>query len=558
MGGDVSVWGRRIAIPTLVIALLVLAWCSPRLLVRDWELVDQGRWWTDDRRYEFYSRDQGSRLMPLSWFMALKLPDDRPFTVDGLRRYGFLPNEQKQLPVGFSVATDRGEKKIGLTCAACHTRQIEFGGKAYRIDGGPAITDFQTLLSDLDTAVGTVLGDANAFEEFARAVLGNNHSKEDEAELRADLDYWYGRYHTLMDKALPPHPWGPGRMDAVGMIYNRLTGLDLGPGPDFIIKDNIKRAEAPVRYPFLWNVRNENWTQWPGFAPNDRSLFRLVRNVGQVLGVFAEFRPKKDGSWSFGVDFATGNSVNIGGLKRLEDLASYIRPPRWPQSWPPLDQALVGAGRDIYRKRKDANDKTCLDCHPDDLKTAPWETKILEVNTDSKELDLVPRQAESGELEGTKIFRVNDGKPLGKTDKAHAILAISAVGTVAQKYGDPFFFFTVLRDLEDYSVQTGVRGYEARALHGIWAAAPYLHNGSVPTLTELLKPSSDRIPSFKVGSAYDPATVGLAEEQTQFTYTMTTTDCNDSASGNSRCGHEYGTSLTDTEKRALLEYLKSL
>jgi hypothetical protein len=85
-----------------------------------------------------------------------------------------------------------------------------------------------------------------------------------------------------------------------------------------------------------------------------------------------------------------------------------------------------------------------------------------------------------------------------------------------------------------------------------------LHNGSVPTLDDLLKPVSKRAPSFKIGSAYDPKAVGLAKEQTQFTFEFVTTDCSDLNSGNSRCGHEYGTSLTETERKALLEYLKTL
>jgi hypothetical protein len=81
---------------------------------------------------------------------------------------------------------------------------------------------------------------------------------------------------------------------------------------------------------------------------------------------------------------------------------------------------------------------------------------------------------------------------------------------------------------------------------------------SVPTLTELLKPAAERVSSFKVGVAYDPAAVGLAREQTQFSTTLMTTDCSDRGSGNSRCSHEYGTTLSETEKKALLEYLKSL
>jgi hypothetical protein len=95
-------------------------------------------------------------------------------------------------------------------------------------------------------------------------------------------------------------------------------------------------------------------------------------------------------------------------------------------------------------------------------------------------------------------------------------------------------------------------------LQGIWATAPYLHNGSVPSLAELLKPSTARVAQFKVGSNYDIQNVGLAAEQTQFNASIVTTDCSKLDSGNSRCGHEYGTQLTDQEKKALLEYLKTL
>jgi hypothetical protein len=101
--------------------------------------------------------------------------------------------------------------------------------------------------------------------------------------------------------------------------------------------------------------------------------------------------------------------------------------------------------------------------------------------------------------------------------------------------------------------------YEARVMQGIWAAAPYLHNGSVPTLAELLKPASERVKKFKIGPAYDTTNIGLAEQQTQFNYELETTDCSDRNSGNSRCGHEFGTTqLNAAEKRALLEYLKTL
>ncbi len=77
-------------------------------------------------------------------------------------------------------------------------------------------------------------------------------------------------------------------------------------------------------------------------------------------------------------------------------------------------------------------------------------------------------------------------------------------------------------------------------------------------MTELLTPAEKRISEFKVGPAYDPDKVGLAVNQTKFNFTLKTTDCSKRDSGNSRCGHDYGTRFTDKEKKALLEYLKDL
>nr|WP_152428336.1 hypothetical protein [Methyloferula stellata] len=91
----------------------------------------------------------------------------------------------------------------------------------------------------------------------------------------------------------------------------------------------------------------------------------------------------------------------------------------------------------------------------------------------------------------------------------------------------------------------------------IWAAAPYLHNGSVPSLVELLKPAVRRVKEFRVGAKYDTPTVGLATEQAGG-FVFKTTGCEDRNSGDSNCGHEYGTALSGDERAALIEYLKTL
>jgi hypothetical protein len=100
--------------------------------------------------------------------------------------------------------------------------------------------------------------------------------------------------------------------------------------------------------------------------------------------------------------------------------------------------------------------------------------------------------------------------------------------------------------------------YESRVLYGIWAAAPYLHNGSVASLAELLKPASQRQQRFAIGPDYDVNNIGIASNQAQAGNVRETTGCDDLNSGNSRCGHEFGTSLPDADKKALLEYLKTL
>ena len=95
-------------------------------------------------------------------------------------------------------------------------------------------------------------------------------------------------------------------------------------------------------------------------------------------------------------------------------------------------------------------------------------------------------------------------------------------------------------------------GYKARPLNGIWATAPYLHNGSVPNLVELLKPAAQRVKTFHVGSQeFDPVNVGFKDDPNQPLF-----DTN--VDGNTNTGHEFGTDLNPEQRRQLLEYLKSL
>jgi mono/diheme cytochrome c family protein len=568
--------------------------------------LDQGSNWTDLSRSEFYTQDQGSRMIPLAWLRALKQTNGQPFLADSLTRYGYLrnPANTNGLPVGFTASGPAGSQIAGMTCAACHTRQITAEGKTYRIDGGPAIADFQSFLGDLDTAIGQVIGSDAAFDVFAAAVLGSTTPDSDDViALRQDVNAWYDRYHTLMTRALPTPPWGPARLDAVGMIFNRLTGLDLGPPPNYVIADNIKKADAPVRYPFLWNAPVQDKTQWPGFAENGNDILGLARNLGEVFGVFGVFTPTNDGLF---VNYLSSNSANFDGLVKLEHLVRQLGPPKWP--WP-VDTVLVAQGKAIYERPTARGG--CTACHGITqgavrfLDVQTWVTPIQDVGTDTREYDVIGWTANTGVLEGAFIPLATN--PLKANDLAFNVLATSVIGSIAEHIlggGGPLEpgarsiagpvwrgpnlptllpqvkLPPSLRDLhgafklpdnlvellKDRGLPVPNSGatplakgsYEARVMQGIWAAAPYLHNGSVPTLAELLKPAAERVKSFKIGPAYDTVNVGLATEQTLFNYTLVTTDCSERSSGNSRCGHEFGTQLSPSENKALIEYLKTL
>ena len=94
--------------------------------------------------------------------------------------------------------------------------------------------------------------------------------------------------------------------------------------------------------------------------------------------------------------------------------------------------------------------------------------------------------------------------------------------------------------------------YKARPLNGVWASAPYLHNGAVPTLTDLLHPPAQRPATFTVGRLeYDPLNVGFVAQGGPFVVDT-------ALKGNSNAGHLYGTTLSEEDRRALLEYLKTL
>jgi hypothetical protein len=96
-------------------------------------------------------------------------------------------------------------------------------------------------------------------------------------------------------------------------------------------------------------------------------------------------------------------------------------------------------------------------------------------------------------------------------------------------------------------------------LDGLWARAPYLHNGSVPTLRDLLRPAGERPAKFFRGDdEYNPRDVGFRSDRERSADGRRLFLFKTAEPGNSNSGHEYATDLTEEESSALLEYLKTL
>jgi hypothetical protein len=506
----------------------------------NWIPVDQGALWTEKERNDYYTWNQGSILFPYSWLLALKDGDGKQFLSNSLERYGFLPIEGRDLPVGLSLNTDSGGRnQVGLTCAACHTRQIKAGDEYYRIDGGPSLFNAELFTTDLDAAFQATIGDSLKMKAFYDDVLYWSKKLGEPTPpayevFKTQVSAQQNIKHQISSLAFPtPNQWGLGRIDALNQIFNRLGGIDLAVPPAVIVPQAIVPANIPVRPPFLWNAPKQDYTQWAATSANGNDHQAMMRNVGEVIGVGGVFKPVADNSKADGIDFLNQISINFDGIQYIESLVKRMGPPRWP--WK-IDQTLAKAGKIIYESE-------CTSCHgikqgearpPSTTET--WATPLINVETDATYYNILGRTAPTGVLSGV----------LGSQASLNDILNYVTVKIIEQKLPGT--------NLINKGRDVMYGSYEARVLEGIWAAAPYLHNGSVPTLDDLLKPAPERPVTFYIGPEYDIRKVGLSMSQE----VRTGYDYNTAVPGNSNVGHEYGTQLGSQQKAALLEYLKTL
>ncbi|HKP23809.1 MAG TPA: di-heme-cytochrome C peroxidase [Dongiaceae bacterium] len=574
--------------------------------------LEQG--WNKEQRNVWYRLTQGSRLIPLDWLRALEQPTaEAPFLDPSyIESFRYIPDaaDPNALPIGFAVDTsddsdlsitklqwkpNQGskEKWVGMTCSACHTNEIVFDSKRYRIDGGATLADFQTFIRSLNEALVATKDNPQKWQRFAAKVLGANSAPPHDENLRRAFDRLTEWQLKVTDRNETALKYGFGRLDAFGHIYNKVALLTGGAFPD------RNPSDAPVSYPFLWNVPQHDKVQWNGIAKNGPTIpgvqsvavGSLGRNVGEVVGVFADVQVTQQA----GLGGYT-SSANVTNLILLEQQLAKLLPPAWPGK---IDKNLKAQGKESFERH-------CAKCHePLERTDLSTEFKAQMFGLSGQEptgtdpwmaCNAYTYQAKPGPLKGTPES-ILTGAPYGSAAAPlNKMLATVVTGVIANKKGEVFasavrsiFGFNrpaainpsavrlppTVADIQPqrsaekqarfnrcFQETSGVLAYKARPLTGIWATPPYLHNGSVPTLYDLLLPPEQRPKSFFVGSReYDLKDLGFvtkpsAENSFQFNVFG---DDGKLIDGNWNTGHDYGNAtILEPERRAILEYLKSL
>jgi mono/diheme cytochrome c family protein len=553
--------------------------------------LDQGwkeGWGTDGRQW-FHHASQGTRIMPYAWFVALEQPvvtlhrDPGPLTAPAyLTRFGFQPgtadarfNPGGRLPVGFAIAEDLRDpidgstyRAVGLTCAACHTSRITATGtdrvtRTLLVDGGSAMADLRAFQEAVGRSVLLTLKAPFRFGRFASRVLGEGATGARRDELRRGVQAWFDAAYAdsrLADsRHVFPSQSGPARTDALALIGNRVFGgatiTDPATGRPRV--QNVETADAPVNFPPLWDT---SWFDWVQYNGSIRMV--MVRNIGEALGVGARTNtdPKSP-------DFLR-STVDVPNLRRMEDLLGGpepfrgLRAPRWEDAvarakFPPLDGERMKRGAVLYGR-------FCAGCHlppvaelERDLASAaprhwtepgpkPFDRRFLklpmsdlwEIGTDpAQAVNFAYRTASVTAPDGSgSVITLSAARGLRVVTEAVRTRAYAEAGVDTPEELAAWDRFRDHRpDAAMDQVVVGRLAYKARPLDGVWATAPYLHNGAVPNLDALLRPVDRRPTRFSVGELpFDFEKVGLPGDVRPGQFVLDTT-----LPGNHHTGHEY-------------------
>jgi hypothetical protein len=336
--------------------------------------LDQG--WgtapTSDDRLFYYYEPQGAFLFDIryEWLANLERPwkRERFASPQYMRAYGFVVDTSQsdknpgRLPVGFAPRYDPkyGEMMLDLTCSACHTGELEVVRNgvrtAVRVDGAPGHHDFTGtapghFAGDLAMSLLNTYVNPFKFRRFAAAILGDRNTRAARSTLSSELFDVLGVIirQALTERKFHLYPVteGYGRTDGLGRILNAAFAVNLD-------EKNYRVGNAPVSYPFIWEIPWFDWVQYTGSVRQP-----MARNIGEDMGTGARYFLKNPYGQPLPASERFDASIKIANLDSIENLIRKLRAPCWPEDvFGKIDRAKAARGKDLFE-----NKFHCVSCH---------------------------------------------------------------------------------------------------------------------------------------------------------------------------------------------------
>jgi len=507
-------WAR--AGVALLVLLLVSVFVAAMLLILRFT-ADRPVEYSDIGEHFKYGSTGGERESGLPYWVFQVMPRVcAKHLPGGYASLGFVYEPGHDLPVGMSKRRNLGMDRTFINCAVCHVSTVRDRPEATPrvVLGMPANTfnlfEFQKFL--FACSADAAFRKDVIVPEIARAMdeRGEHLGTLDRYVvypvavwlMRERLGMLAGRFGPMLQDTA----WGPGRTDTFNpnkVLFN--FPIDRLPA---------RERNAAVDFPSIWLQQPRQGMQlhWDG-----NNVMSEERNKNAAFGTGT-----------------TPPTIDLKAIGRIEKWLLTAEPPQFSQ---PIDPALAQQGRTIYGEY-------CAGCHGSSGRD------FAPPGGDASR-DCLKSEPNDAALYGPQVGRITPIDDIGtdrhRLDSFSYDLAVQ-LGTIYAGYPHRYCHYRK------------TFGYANAPLDGLWLRAPYLHNGSVPTLRDLLEPSPSRPKAFYRGDdVYDGARMGFVHDQPQrdgralFLYDTR-------LPGNSNAGHEgarYGTELADDRKEALVEYLKT-
>lgn len=495
--------------------------------------------WSKDDLNFFLHGSMSTEVVPEAVLRAFIKTYPDLFPTSDLTYLGMIPDKDFGWPIGFSrknVQHLGRMSAIGINCASCHVAQISSISHSQPIQilgvtshfnvegffGSVLVATFKTSdPENMKRFLRNYVSDTEKVHgDHAETVVNAVWKKQEEkilAVMKTDPfgtnDVAPGDLHKIepADTKLDIKSLDKGDIDLARRVHSMLklfhnmrAALHVpdkppekvppasGPGRNDafgLLSASLLNSPTPYAPIKFGLVWNVDKRTWVHWDGNTKSP--IARNLLASLGLGAPMQ-------------GTHGDLIFADVKRQTDLSEKIAPPKYPFN---IENEAAKRGGPLFASN-------CNSCH-------------------------------GGPESDKRLFTVAD---IG-TDPHRAEM-------FSQKLADGFNKFLAELESEGYRPpkEYGVRStgkYWAATLSGVWARSPYLHNGSVRTMQELLTSPDRRAKTFHRGSrVFDEKEMGYTDDGA---YVLDT-----ASSGNSNSGHDYGTRLSDNEKRDLIEYLKTL